>query len=185
MEQEQKWIRDIVRRGSRKAADSLVRAYYDDIYAYVYRQTQNREDAMDLTQESFLAALRSLHAYDARKAGFRTWLYHIASHKVIDMKRRHKVQYFPIDDYEIEDERDFVEDIQNRELMREIEQLVSQMEPDVQEVFRLRVYGEYPFPEIAAVLSQPEAKIKAQYYRLAAKIRKECAGYGNGAEGGN
>ena len=62
MEQEQKWIRDIVRHGSKKAADALVRAYYDDIYTFVYRQTGNREDAMDLTQESFLAALRSLHA---------------------------------------------------------------------------------------------------------------------------
>ena len=172
MEQEQKWIRDIVRHGSKKAADALVRAYYDDIYTFVYRQTGNREDAMDLTQESFLAALRSLHAYDAKKAGFRTWMYHIASHKVIDMRRKRKVQYFSIEDYDIEDEKDFIEDIQNKELLHAIEEFVRGMEPQVQEVFRLRVYGEYPFPEIAAVLSQPEAKIKAQYYRLAARIKK-------------
>ncbi len=175
MEQEQKWIRDIVRHGSKKAADALVRAYYDDIYTFVYRQTGNREDAMDLTQESFLAALRSLHAYDAKKAGFRTWMYHIASHKVIDMRRKRKVQYFSIEDYDIEDEKDFIEDIQNKELLHAIEEFVRGMEPQVQEVFRLRVYGEYPFPEIAAVLSQPEAKIKAQYYRLAAKIKKEIS----------
>ncbi len=175
MEQEQKWIRDIVRHGSKKAADALVRAYYDDIYTFVYRQTGNREDAMDLTQESFLAALRSLHAYDAKKAGFRTWMYHIASHKVIDMRRKRKVQYFSIEDYDIEDEKDFIEDIQNKELLHAIEEFVRGMEPQVQEVFRLRVYGEYPFPEIAAVLSQPEAKIKAQYYRLAARIKKEIS----------
>lgn len=175
MEQEQKWICDIVRHGSKKAADALVRAYYDDIYTFVYRQTGNREDAMDLTQESFLAALRSLHAYDAKKAGFRTWMYHIASHKVIDMRRKRKVQYFSIEDYDIEDEKDFIEDIQNKELLHTIEEFVRGMEPQVQEVFRLRVYGEYPFPEIAAVLSQPEAKIKAQYYRLAAKIKKEIS----------
>ncbi len=173
MEQEQKWIREIVRRGSKKAADALVRAYYDDIYTFIYRQTGNREDAMDLTQESFLAALRSLHAYDRKKAGFRTWLYHIASHKVIDMRRRQKVQYLSIEDYEMEDEKDFVEDIQNRELLNTIEEFVRGMEPQVQEVFRLRVYGGYSFPEIAAVLSQPEAKIKAQYYRLTAKMKKE------------
>ena len=175
MEQEQKWIRDIVRHGSKKAADALVRAYYDDIYTFVYRQKGNREDAMDLTQESFLAALRSLHAYDAKKAGFRTWMYHIASHKVIDMRRKRKVQYFSIEDYDIEDEKDFIEDIQNKELLHAIEEFVRGMEPQVQEVFRLRVYGEYPFPEIAAVLSQPEAKIKAQYYRLAARIKKEIS----------
>ena len=181
MEQEKKWIREIVRHGSRKAADALVRSYYDEMYAFVYKQTGNREDALDLTQECFLAVLRSLPSYDAKQAGFRTWMYHIATHKVIDMRRKQKIQFFPIEE-EIVDGKDFeqdlIEQIQNKELLDKIEELVQGAEPQVQEVFRMRVYGEYPFPEIAAVTAQPEAKIKAQYYRLAAKIRKEFDGYG-------
>ncbi|MDE7312095.1 MAG: RNA polymerase sigma factor [Eubacterium sp.] len=176
MEQEQKWVRDIVRRGSRKAANALVHAYYDDIYSFVYRQIGNREDALDLTQECFFSAFRSIASYDAKKAGVRTWLYHIASHKVIDLRRCRKVQYFPIEDQELVDERDFAEDLvknlSNQELLRQVEHFVCGMEPHIQEVFRLRVYGEYSFPEIAALFGQPESKIKAQYYRLAAKIRK-------------
>ena len=35
MEQEQKWIRSILHRGSRKAADQLVRAHYDKLYAFI------------------------------------------------------------------------------------------------------------------------------------------------------
>ena len=92
MERELKWVRDIVRRGSRKAADQLVREYYDDIYAFVFRQIGNREDALDVTQECFLAALRSLPFYNPQKAGLRTWLYHIASHKVIDQRRKRMIQ---------------------------------------------------------------------------------------------
>lgn len=177
MEQEQKWVREIVRHGSKKAANALVHAYYDDIYAFVYRQVGNREDALDLTQECFFAAFRSIASYDAKKAGVRTWLYHIASHKVIDLRRRSKVQYLPMEDKELPDERDFAEEVvkhmRNQQMLRQAEELVCAMEPQVQEVFRLRVYGEYPFPEIAALLGQPESKIKAQYYRMAAKIRKE------------
>lgn len=176
MEQEQKWIRDIVRRGSKKAANALVHAYYDDIYSYVYRQTGNREDALDLTQECFFAAFRSIASYDAKKAGVRTWLYHIASHKVIDQRRGRKVQYFSIEGQDLVDERDFTEDlvknITDQQLLRKVEQFVCGVEPSIQEVFRLRVYGEYSFPEIAALLGEPESKIKAQYYRLSAKIRK-------------
>ena len=175
MEQELQWVHKIVRHGSRKAADALVRAYYDDIYAYVYRQTGNREDALDLTQECFLAALRSLPSYQPQKAGLRTWLYHIASHKVIDLRRKQNVQFLPVDDQEIADSRDFTEEIQNREMLRKAEELVCGMEPQIQEVFRMRVYGEYPFGEIAKTLEQPEAKIKAQYYRLTAKIKKELS----------
>ena len=87
-EQEQKWIRAILRRCDRAAADALVRAYYEEIYAYFWRQTGNQEDALDLTQECFIAALQSLPGYDRRKSGFRTWLYSIASHKLADHRRR-------------------------------------------------------------------------------------------------
>lgn len=184
MDQEKKWIREIVRHGSRKAADALVRSYYDEIYAFVYRQTGNREDALDLTQECFLAVLRSLPSYNARQAGLRTWIYHIAAHKIIDMRRKQKVQFYPMDSMEedITDGRDFeqemIERVCSQEWLEKIEAVVQGAEPQVQEVFRLRVYGEYPFPEIAAAAAQPEAKIKAQYYRLTAKIRKELGGYG-------
>ena len=38
MDPEIRLIRNIQRRRSRKAADSLVRAYYREIYVYIYRQ---------------------------------------------------------------------------------------------------------------------------------------------------
>ena len=80
MGEEQKWIRDIQRRGSRQAADKLVRAYYDEIYRFAHRQLGHKEDALDLTQNVFLAVLRALPTFDGRKASFRTWLYRIAAH---------------------------------------------------------------------------------------------------------
>lgn len=174
MEREQKWIRDIVRHGSREAADALVRCYYDEIYAFAYRQTGSREDALDLTQECFLAVLRSLPSFNAKKAGFRTWMYHIAGHKVIDMRRKQRIQCYPLEEgIEIADMQDFTQDIQNKELLDEIERLVCREDPQVQEVYRLRVYGEHSFPEIAAATVQPEPKVKAQYYRLVARIKKQ------------
>ena len=173
LEREKKWIRDIVRHGSRRAADALVRSYYDEIYAFVYRQTGKREDALDLTQECFLAALRSISSYDSKKSGFRTWLYHIAAHKVIDLRRKQRIVYYSLDEQEeIADEQDFTLDIQNKELLAEIEQLVSAQDPLLQEIYRLRVYGEHTFPQIADATAQPESKVKAQYYRLIAKIKK-------------
>ena len=47
MEQEEKWIRAVQRRGDRQAAEALIQAHYDEIYRFAYRQTGNREDAMD------------------------------------------------------------------------------------------------------------------------------------------
>lgn len=173
MENEQRWIQAILRRNSKKAADALIREYYNDIFAFLYRQLGNREDALDLTQECFIAMLRSLPSYDQKKAGFRTWLYHIAAHKVIDERRKGKLELIPLEEQDIILEKDFTEEIQNQEFLAEIESFVCHMQPEIQEIFRLRIYAGYSFPEIAAAMSQSEAKIKAQYYRLLEKIRKE------------
>ena len=87
MKQEDKWIRAIQRRGSRDAAEKLIQSYYDEIYRFIYRQVGHKEDAMDLTQSIFIAVLRAIPSYQAKRASFRTWLYRIAANKIIDARR--------------------------------------------------------------------------------------------------
>ena len=173
MEQESKWIRNIQRSGSRQAAEKLVERYYDEIYIFVYRQTGHKEDAMDLTQNIFLAVLRALPSYDPRKAAFRTWLYRIAANRVIDARRRSRPAVTPLEEAELPIQEDFVSRIHDRELLERIEDYVSGLPSTIQAVFRLRLYGERSFGEIAAALGQSEAAVKSQYYRLLGRIREE------------
>ena len=171
-EQEKKWIRAILLWGDRAAADALIRAYYDEVFAFVYRQTGDREDALDLTQECFIAVLKSLPGYDSRKSGFRTWLYHIATHKIIDKRRRAHTATLPLEE-DMPAVEDFTQRLQDQAVLVQAEKIVCQAPPLEQEIFRLRIYGDYSFPYIAAVTGQPEAKIKSRFYRLMAKLRKE------------
>lgn len=173
VEQEAKWIRDIQKHGSRTAADRLIQAYYDEIYIFVYRQVGHKEDAMDLTQNIFLAVLRSLPSFDGRKASFRTWLYRVAANKVIDARRRIRPAPAPLEDTELPEPVDFAAQVRDRMLLEQIETYVSALDPQIQAVFRLRLYGEKSFPEIAAALGQTESAIKSQYYRLMGRLRKE------------
>ena len=173
MEQVHKWVREIQRKGSRQAAGHLIGAYYDEIYRFVYRQVGHREDAMDLTQTIFLAVLRALPPFDPGKASFRTWLYRIAANKVIDHRRRAGADMLPLEETDPPDREDFAARIQDRDLLERVELYVSALDPDAQTVYRLRLYGECTFPEIAAVLGQPEAAVKTRYYRLMARLRKE------------
>ena len=173
MELENKWIRDIQRIGSRQAAERLVERYYNEIYVFVYRQTGHKEDAMDLTQNIFLAVLRALPSYDPKKAAFRTWLYRIAANKVIDARRRFRPSVTPLEETELPIQEDFVSQIHDRELLGRIEDYVAGLPPMLQAVFRLRLYGEQGFGEIAAALGQSEAAVKSQYYRLLRRIREE------------
>ena len=171
-DQEQKWIRAILRRGDRAAADALVRTHYDALYAYIWRQVGDAEDALDLTQDSFIAALQSLASYDRRKSAFRTWLYHIASHKVIDHRRKFKMATVPLTE-DISSPDEFTAIVHDQALLAQAEELVRREDPLEQEIFRLRVYGDCSFPQIATVTGQAEAKIKSRYYRLMTRLRKE------------
>ena len=128
---------------------------------------------MDLTQNIFLTVLRALPSYDPRKAAFRTWLYRIAANRVIDARRRSRPADTPLEEAELPIQEDFVSQIHDRELLERIESYVSGLDPGIQAVFRLHLYGEKSFPEIAAILDQSESAVKSQYYRLLGRLRKE------------
>ena len=98
---EEQWIRAIQHRRSREAADHLIRAHYDEIYRFVYRQTGHKDTAMDLTQSIFLAMLRALPDYRAERGAFRTWLFRIAANKVIDARRRTRLTPLSLDELEM------------------------------------------------------------------------------------
>lgn len=66
-----------LRAGDRDAFDELADRYTGEIFRLLFRLTQNREDAEDLTQEVFLKAVRSIGSFRG-ESDIRTWLYRIA-----------------------------------------------------------------------------------------------------------
>ena len=59
------------------AFDRLIGQYSGDVFALLYRLTENADDAAELTQETFLNALRSMSKFRG-EAGLKTWLFRIA-----------------------------------------------------------------------------------------------------------
>ena len=75
--------------GSMEAFSELVRRYQDRVYTVISGMVIAREDALDLTQETFVKAYVGLSRF-RREAGFYTWLYRIAAHLCIDYNRKRK-----------------------------------------------------------------------------------------------
>jgi RNA polymerase sigma-70 factor (ECF subfamily) len=73
--------------GAPWAYSELVRRYQDRIYTVICGMVSAREDALDLTQETFLKAYTALDRF-RQDAGFYTWLYQIAIHLCIDHNRK-------------------------------------------------------------------------------------------------
>lgn len=177
MDRDLKLIQKIKKKGSEEAANDLVSIYYREIYHYVYKQTLDQEQSLDLTQEIFINALQGLHQFEGKRATFRTWLYKIATYKVVDYFRsRHfKVQKHSvtIDDWDFDDEDDFTLSLLHKEELKAVMDVVNELETSLQQIFRLKLFSDYTFQEIAATLQIPESTVKTKYYRSLKYVRTE------------
>ena len=66
-----------LKNGDAQAFDTLVIRFSDDIFGLLFRLTQDAEEAADLTQETFLSALKAVGKFRG-EADLKTWLFRIA-----------------------------------------------------------------------------------------------------------
>ena len=76
-----------LKRGSREAAERLVDATYSKVFAALVRMTGDRDEAADLTQETYRKAWKSLAEF-RETALVSTWLYGIAYNTFLNARRR-------------------------------------------------------------------------------------------------
>lgn len=82
-----------VQNGDVAAFDTLVRKYRERLYGVIYNLTSNREDAADLTQESFIKAFSSINRFKGKSAFF-TWLYRIGVNTALSHLKRNRFRRF-------------------------------------------------------------------------------------------
>src|SRR5260221_4216965 len=82
--------------------DRIYDEYKTPIYNYVYHLVGDREQADDLTQDTFLKAFRALPKMDANLK-LSAWLYRIATNTAYDALRRRKlISLLPLQDLDHE-----------------------------------------------------------------------------------
>ena len=78
-----------VLNGNAKAFEELVNRYEQKLYRFCWHILQNRENAEDAVQQTFLKFWQKPHYFDAqKKVLFSTWLYQIAKNNCTDIMRK-------------------------------------------------------------------------------------------------
>ena len=179
MQTDNQLIRRIKKKQDKKAADELIQRYYREIYAFTYRQTGERELALDLTQEIFITVLQGIYAFDEKKAGFRTWAYRVAANRITDYYRsksykKEKLQQ-PLQ-WETEEEktaRDLAEHMVQKEEIRRIMDIVVSYEREWIRIFQKKCFEEKTFAQIAEEMDLAESTVKTRFYQMLKRIRQE------------
>ncbi|QPC48303.1 RNA polymerase sigma factor [Mangrovibacillus cuniculi] len=180
MNKEKKWIKLIQKRADEQAANELVSMYYSHIYAFVYKQTMNKELSLDLTQEIFISMLQSIQHFEGKRASFKTWLYKIATNRLVDYYRSKHYKYDrTTDDLEVEwvsAEEDFTVTLERREEVEEVIAHINELATYPQQILRLKLFADYTFAEIATTLNVPESSVKTKYYTTVRRLKRTLTG---------
>lgn len=76
-----------IAQGDKDASRCLIEEHYDDVYRFLSQSSLGFEDAEDLTQQTFVAAIEAAASYRG-EASLRTWLHRIAVRELLGWRRK-------------------------------------------------------------------------------------------------
>lgn len=161
--------------GDRTAYSILVRRHQASLHRHLARMVGSQDEALDLTQETFLRAWQALAQWEPG-AQFRTWLFRIASNAALDVLRRRKtVQFVPMDDaFEAADAGAGPERLaQGAQQLRLLQAALARLTPEHREVLLLREIEDMSYEEIGRVLALTEGTVKSRLARARAALIEE------------
>ena len=171
------------RRGDRDAFRELVERHQRRVAALALGIVRNREDALDIVQETFTKAYQNLDRFKG-DAGFYTWVYRIAYNLCVDHQRREAKQaQSPLDaDESMAETRGFADApradepfarARDAEIARRVRQAIAELTPDHRAVILLREVEGLSYAEISQVLDCPKGTVMSRlhYARRALQAR--------------
>jgi RNA polymerase sigma-70 factor (ECF subfamily) len=154
------------------AFNFLLDKYWNDVYGFQLKRTENENDAEDITIQTFSRAFDKITTFD-EKYKFKTWLITISKNIHIDFLRMKKTS-ISNERHEDEDNRvraiidesptpeDKIITEQNlAKLLRDIKKL----KPHYQDVINLRYFQELSYQEISNTLNEPMSNVKVKLLR--------------------
>ena len=179
--------KDLIRKakqGDMLAFEELILKHEKIVYNLAFRMMNHSEDAMDISQEVFLKAYRSLSNFDERSA-FSTWLYRITHNTCIDeiRKRKGKQTYSLEEDLESEDgsmQRQVADDgdtpeesLMRKEQKSEILRALDTLSEEHKAAIILRDVKGMSYEEIAEILELSLGTVKSRINRARNQLKTE------------
>jgi RNA polymerase sigma-70 factor (ECF subfamily) len=179
-----------LKEGDAAAFDTLVTRYTPDIYALLLRLTENVEEAQDLTQETFLRALKAVKNFRG-DADLKTWLYRIAINESRNRfrwwKRRSRNLTVSLDAENEFSEKSLSETISGdsenpeeetlrRERQTFLRKALRKLSVNFREAIILRDIEGLTYEEVAAALETNVGTVKSRISRGREELRKMLEG---------
>jgi RNA polymerase sigma-70 factor (ECF subfamily) len=173
LEDEFESILEAARAGGEWAWSRLYRDLSGQVLGYLRRQGAREVD--DLMGEVWLQVARNIEGFRGGESGFRSWVFTVAHHRVIDERRR--LARRPEDPTDRVEEWESTVDGTSEAALDAIatdrvQRLIDGLAPAQRDVLLLRIVGGLTIAEIAEVLGRREGGVKALQRRGLEALRR-------------
>jgi len=161
------------RAGCPRAFEGIYTSLAGQVASYL--RWHRASDPDGLTNDVFVQVHRNLASFEGDVQGFRSWLFTIAHHRMIDDRRRANRQ--PSVQREIGDEDelglgDVEEDAFAVLAHDEVREMLAVLSPDQRDVVLLRIVADLSVEEVARLMGKREGAVKALQHRALAALRR-------------
>jgi RNA polymerase sigma-70 factor, ECF subfamily len=172
--------------GDAEAFGELVRRWERRIFALAYGMLGREEDARDATQETFLAAFRSLRGFRG-EAKVSSWLHRIAVNQCLTRQRRAKVRSESALDADDDGaaqvaaplEQSPARVVEGRQRTAAVRRALNGLPVDLRQIVVMKEFEELTFREIAEALDLPLSTVKSRLYTGLKQLEMRLAKFGD------
>lgn len=161
--------------GNQQAFNTIARKYQEKIYWHARRMSGDHDDAHEIVQQVLLVMYNKLSSFNFSSSLY-TWIFRITHTRSLNHLNKQKVRRILSfsTDKEIENKgyENILEDLENREKFREMENALSKLPIKQREVFIMRNFDELSYDEISNITGKSIGALKANYFHAFKKIKE-------------
>ena len=169
-------ITDIL-SGDKEAYAVLIKRYQKPLFNLMLRMTLNSEDALDLTQDTFVRAYEKLDRFNPANRFF-PWLYTIGLNLARDFKRKKRVRESHVDEIrETQQDLSLASNPESHEIVKRldlnhIQEALATLPLESREAVILRFHEDMPLKDVAMALGISISGAKMRVHRALLKLRQ-------------
>lgn len=163
--------------GDRAAYGELYEQYVDRIFRYIYFKVSDRQQAEDLTSQTFMKAWDAIGDYEWRDHPFGAWLFRIAHNLVVDYHRSRR-EHLALDDASRQLEERASRDVVRPErvlaealTMDRVRHAIGRLTEEQQQVLVLRFFEGLSTGEVADSMGKRRGAIRGLQFRALSALR--------------
>jgi RNA polymerase sigma-70 factor (ECF subfamily) len=158
----------LAKENNQNAFSFLLNKYWDDVYNFQLKRTNNESNAEDITIESFAKAFEKIKTYND-KFVFKTWVITISKNLHIDQLRKNKIKlnFNESDEFNIiiESSPSAEDNLINEQKLKSLKSKINKLKPSYKKVIELKYFDELSYKEMSTKLNQPINNIKVRVLR--------------------